>query len=438
MKLKRCFAILTVCSGLFWAVSPAGIAVAQERTAEGFRRYEGKYIELLTDLPDRADVNAELEQLPKAFDAAMPLWCEYFGVKLSEVEDWQAQACIMLEKERFRGAGLIPAGVPEFPYGFQYYDQLFVSEQPSAYYRRHLLIHEGTHWFMSRHFGANAPPWIMEGMAEWFGTHRWNSETQQLELSVVPADKTLVPYWGRVRKIREQLEAGTAPSLEDIMQYDNTAHRSVDAYAWSWAAVVFMVNHPDTKEAFREVLQQPMRPDMTQTRWLFAKLKARWPSIREQWNAFTSDLDYGWSPQGGMLTISNKPTKLAGSSTPITIHSDRSWQASSVYATAGSKIRIRATGSYEVAQLPKPWVCFADGVTLEYYRGQPLGRLMLAISTPRNKPSATQQITILPLATEAVVEMPQTGELHFRVNEASRERSDNQGELTVQIELLEK
>ncbi|MEM7474891.1 MAG: DUF1570 domain-containing protein [Planctomycetota bacterium] len=421
---------------LAFAVSMLFASFEAGLAQDGFRRFEGKYIELITDLPADPEVDLELQELPKAFDAAVPIWCEFFEVSPDDVASWKATACLMLDKQRFRSAGLIPAGVPEFPYGFQYGDQLFVTEQPSAYYRRHLLIHEGTHWFMSRQFGANAPPWIMEGMAEYFGTHRWEYSQGELFAPIIPVQKKEVPYWGRITRIQKDLETGKAPSLEQVMQYDNTAHRRPEAYAWSWAAVVFMLNHPDTREAYLDMLNQPMQPDPIQTRWLFQRLRSRWPAIRESWNAFVSDLEYGWTPEPGMLQVSPQPRKLGSQEIQLTLSTQESWQASGFYVLEGTKLQVRAKGKFRVAETSAPWISTADGVSLEYYRGQPLGRLMLGFAMPRNGTSKTEKLTIVPLGMESETVAPLSGELHFRINESPGALQDNQGDLQIELKLL--
>ena len=47
--------------------------------------------------------------------------------------------------------------------------ELWLHDQPTAYYRRHLLLHEGTHVFMASFLGGCGPGWYMEGTAELFG-----------------------------------------------------------------------------------------------------------------------------------------------------------------------------------------------------------------------------------------------------------------------------
>ena len=105
---------------------------------------EGAVVRLVWDGDGRDDTPLLREAAAqlRAYDAGT---LEVFDVPLRNVEDWHAQAFIMLDRDRFTANGLIPAELPDFPYGFQFGDRMWVSEQPSGYYRRHLLLHEGTH-----------------------------------------------------------------------------------------------------------------------------------------------------------------------------------------------------------------------------------------------------------------------------------------------------
>src|SRR5262245_62756609 len=205
--------------------------------AAGIRRIEGQHLVLYTDLPAAKDV----DELPQVFDAAVPLWCSYFAIEPSKLADWKLVASIMKDRDRFVGAGLYPQRLPDFQFGFNIGSQIWVYEQPSAYYRRHLLLHEGTHAFMLRWLRGAGPPWYMEGMAELLGTHRW--EAGQLTLGIMPARKEDVPYWGRIKIIKDEVAAGRPLSLVDIWRYDAHAHLQVEAYAWCWAASSFLDQH---------------------------------------------------------------------------------------------------------------------------------------------------------------------------------------------------
>lgn len=408
------FALVSICN-------------AEDELPSGFQRIKGKHIDIITDLP----IDDEIRVLPVVFDAAMPRWCKEFSMDLEDVADWHVEAFVMLRRDEFQKAGFIPSKLPPFPYGFQYGNQLWVIEQPSPYYRRHLLLHEGTHWFMNRKYGNYGPPWLMEGTAEWLGTHRWDGKT--LTMGIIPKTKSEVEYWGRISLIQQQLVDGVAPSLEEILRYDNKAHQNVEAYAWSWAAVIFLKNHPDTSKVFAELLKQKMTDDQTLTRWLFRKLQAQWPQIRREWNAMLTELEYGYDPSRGMLAMSRLPKAIGNDEIALELAADRSWQTAGVKLAEGDTVTIQGAGEYAVCDTPKPWLCQPPGVTLDYYRGEPLGKLMMTLAVAHDKEQFSQPIEIISVGDQLKYTAKQAGELHFRVNESSGGLSDNSGTLTVTI-----
>ncbi len=414
----------------WWLGAASLLGQSTNSSLAGFQRISGKYVDVITDLP----LDDELRQLPAVFDAAMPIWCEVFDVQPAETGDWRGQVYIMLERKRFQQAGLIPDHLPDFPYGFQYGNQMWVSEQPSAYYRRHLMLHEGTHWFMNRKYGRNGPPWLMEGMAEWLGTHRWHPATQTLDMGIVPEDKRKFPFWGRISMIQEQLSNQVAPSLETILRYDDSAHRHVDAYAWSWAAVLFLQNHPETRETFQELLKRPMRSDKTLTRWLYGRLRDDWPFLRQSWTAMISDLEYGFDPARSLVSVTRTPRRLGEQTVTLELETDRGWQPSGIYVEQGDRITVAAEGSFTVGQSSGAWTCYADGVTLEYHHGQPLGKLMLGVLSPMSpEPAFSQTVKTLPIGARRELAAAASGELHFRINETSGDLHDNEGRLTIRL-----
>lgn len=401
--------------------------MAAEDLPEGFQRVKGKYVDVITDLP----LDAEIRSLPSVFDAAMPRWCEEFDMDLSDVADWHVEAFVMLRRDQFKKAGFIPSKLPEFPYGFQFGNQVWVVEQPSPYYRRHLLLHEGTHWFMNRKYGDHGPPWLMEGTAEWLGTHRWDG--QKLMMGIIPKTKTDVEYWGRISLIQQQLADGVAPSLEEVLRYDSRAHQNVEAYAWSWAAVIFLKNHPATSKAFAELLKQKMTSDQTLTRWLFRKLQSQWPQIRREWSGMLTELEYGYDPRHGMLAISRAAKPIGDTPIAFELAADHSWQTPGVKIAAGDTVVIQGNGQFSVCDQPKPWLCHAAGVTLEYYRGEPLGKLMMTVAGPQEKEQFSQPIEVVAVGDQLEFTAAQAGELHFRINESSGGLGDNSGTITVTI-----
>ena len=426
----RLFQVLLRTLCLFLLLTTGSYIAAQQAgeadLAAGFNRISkgGQHLTVITDLP----VDAELESLPALFDKAMPVWCERFMVDTKLAEDWRPTLYLMLDRNRFKQAGLIPKEVPEFPYGWQYGDQMWVVEQPSTYYRRHLVLHEGTHWFMFRKYGFYDTPWLTEGVAEFFGTHRWQGSA--LSMGIIPSNREEVPFWGRIKLVRDQCADGLAPSIEEILCYNNTAHQRVDAYAWSWALTIFLMNHPDTEKVFEALLRQPAMNSREVDRWLRSRLTGKLPRIRAAWRAFVSEMDYGYTTNHGMLQLTDKPESLK-EEVKLSVQANQSWQASGRMVQAQQTVHISANGQFSVADQPKPWKCTPAGVTLEYYRGQPLGKLMMVVMQPEQEEIATELIDSIPVGDELDYQATSSGEIFFRINESAGSLADNSGVLHI-------
>ena len=397
--------------------------------AAGIRKVEGKQLVLYTDLPKAAEV----DELPQVFDAAMPLWCAYFGVPPARTAEWKLAGCVMQDKERFLRCGLLPADLPPFLHGFSRGSQLWLYEQPSGYYRRHLLLHEGTHAFMARWLGGAGPPWYMEGIAELLATHRWQGG--QLTLEVMPRSKEEMPYWGRIKLVKDENAAGRGMTLEQIMRYDSRAHRRNEPYAWCWAAAVFLDQHPLTQAAFRELKGNVQDQSLGFSQRLVEKLKPHWPEIVEDWQLFVHDCDYGYDIARAAVVRKPAATLPADGGT-VTIAADRGWQSTGLRLEAGKTYTLTAAGRYAVGKVPKPWICEPAGVTIRYYHGQPLGKLLAALSDLVGEPTTTPLAQPQPIGMGGELSPGRTGTLYLKINEAASGLADNSGTLEVMVRAM--
>lgn len=125
----------------------------QSACGQELRVVEGRYVRLISDVTESALAQNALQEgrppatnrLPvnlledwvRAFDAAVPQWCQFWQVPLERVDRWRVTMYVMGDKERFRREGLIPAAVPDFPHGYQWGDSAWVVLQPGDYYTRH-------------------------------------------------------------------------------------------------------------------------------------------------------------------------------------------------------------------------------------------------------------------------------------------------------------
>lgn len=396
----------------------------------GLRVLSGKHITLITDSRDRADI----DEFPKVFELAIDQWCQYFRKDRELAADWKVFACVMVDKERFRRAGLFPEELPPFPAGFQSGDWLWLYVQPEGdYYTRHLLLHEGTHAFMQKFLGGLGAPWYAEGMAELLALHRW--ENDQLTIGHLPTTTDEVPWWGRVRLIREDRDGGRGLSMNEVMQLPTEAFRNVNSYGWAWAACMFLDGHPDTAAIFRSLpARLPLRPEELNRIVVQEMARAGLESddLEFQWQAMIDEFDYGHDVPRG-IPVSGKVDRL-GDTLTMTLATDHSWQLTGVELKAGQSVKLDCQGRFTVKSADTNWISGPAGVTIEYYRGRPLGEVVAAIRVHRTgEGEPLSRFEPIPVGDGGVVSFDKPGELCLRINEAPRGMSDNQGELTVTI-----
>ncbi|MEX2175664.1 MAG: hypothetical protein WD872_14970 [Pirellulaceae bacterium] len=391
----------------------------------GIRKLAGKHITIYTDLPV-----GEVDELPAVFDAAVPLWCEYFGVDLAKIAQWKTYGHMMRDKERFVGTGLYLESLPEFPHGYSQGSQLWLYDQPSGYYRRHLLLHEGTHCFMFRWLGGAGPPWYMEGIAELLATHRWHAG--KLALAVMPRTRDEVPYWGRVKIIRDDWAAGRGLSLTDVMHYDAQAHLRNEPYGWCWGAAAFLDQHPLTQAAFRQLKEGAADRTIDFSKRFQERLKPHWNQIAEDWQLFVTQCDYGYDV--ARAAVVHRPVApLPAGGAKVTLDTARGWQSSGYRLEGGKTYEISATGRYEVAGGANPWPCEAGGITLRYHEGQPLGMLLAATKGGSRASAVSPLINAYPVGLSSELTPDSSGPLYLRINEGANGLGDNRGTLEVEI-----
>lgn len=393
----------------------------------GIRKLTGKHLILYTDVPETV---ADVKNLPAVFDAAVLQWAKYFEVDPTKLADWKLVGCIMQTQERFQGAGLYTNDLPDFPNGFQKGSQFWLYDQPSDYYRRHLMLHEGTHAFMSHWLGGAGPPWYSEGMAEMLGTHQWDGE--RLTLGYNPPDKTQVPYWGRVKIVRDEFAANRGMTLFDIFRYDAQAHLKNEAYGWCWAATAFLNAHPKTRELFQGLRSNTQDRSIEFSKKFHESLKTDWPQIAEDWQLYVINLDYGYDVARA-ATVRKPGLPLTDSAT-VNVAADHYWQSTGMQLEAGKTYEITATGRYSLAKEPQPWWCEPNGITIEYHQRLPLGILLAAVSDPQAGDSG-----ITPLASPEVIGLSgritpkKSGTLYLCLNDSPAKLGDNEGSATVVI-----
>ncbi|MCC9606599.1 hypothetical protein LOC68_17055 [Blastopirellula sp. JC732] len=400
-------------------IDPATLA------ANGLRQIKGKHLTLITDLP----TSPEVDELPTVFDAAFPLWCEYFNVDPVKFANWHTKGCLMSREEPFVAAGMLPNDLPKFLHGYARGDAFWLREQPSPQYRRHLLLHEGTHSFMERMFGGGGPPWYSEGIAEYFGTHYWRDG--KLTIGVVPASKEEMPMWGRIKIIKEDFAARQGKTLDDVMNYALDAHLQTSPYGWCWGAVTYLETDPRTHDEFRK-LQEYVRLGYDMNRRFQESLADQWPEINEGWQMFVANADYGYDFTRNRIAYApGKP--IAGDTATAVIQTNQGWQSTGILLEAGKTYEIAARGRYLLQQNPD-WPCEPNGVTLHYFNERPLGQLLCGLRPDDWKGPGASPLTISEtVGTQRTLTPPLTATLYMKVNDNPGQLADNVGEIEIAV-----
>jgi hypothetical protein len=331
-------------------------------------------VTLVTDLP----AAPAIDQLPDVFDQAIPLWCEYFHVPRERLQNWRVRAYLMSEPERFRAGGLLPSELPPFLHGFQRGQELWLNEQPSDYYRRHLLLHEGTHAFMNTILGSRVQPgWYFEGVAELLATHEL--QDGRLRLNVIPRNRDAVPEWGRIGLIRQAVAAGRARSLDDVRQLGGRDFRTVEAYAWSWAVAAFLDGHPAWRDTYRS-WPTALTGNLSAFEHTVTQALRAQPSEHREiaWQLFLQHLDYGYHVAEDQ--IHRRPTADLVQPQVVTVDAGAGWQSSGWILHAGQRYQLESSGRFLLDRNDRRWSAEAGGVTIRYHAGRPLGGLEMIAS----------------------------------------------------------
>lgn len=403
---------------------PVPIQLDAERIeAQGITAVSGQHLTLYSDLRDEP----RCRDLVAAFDAAVPQWGKFFGIPIEKLQPWHLIGFVVEDRERFKAAGLWPGDLPEFPAGYNLGHHLWIFPQAGNYYTRHLLLHEGTHAVMQWYLGGSGPPWYSEGMAEWLALHRWSEG--KLELNARVADRDQVDYWGRPKLIRKALEAGRRLRLDELFDFPNSAFRNVESYAWAWAGCEFLARHPLSAKAFAQLPKTANETTPAFSRDFKRKLRSDWDRLELDWQQFIDELDYGIVAD--RLAIRPADVSTAETGWQLRLATDWGWQDSGIKVAAGDQKQIEARGRFVVRAGEPAWPCEANGITLEYYRGRPLGELQVAVLP--DEPKFNGVLVPLPVGTSSELTFDRAGTLLFRINESPVRLEDNKGELEIRV-----
>jgi hypothetical protein len=400
----------------------------------GIRCFESKRLKLYTDIDPQVAAT-----LPAVVDRAYEALEKYFGALPPDRArtEFQMTGYLIGDDALFRDAGLIPGDLPRFEHGRHRRNEFWMREQRYDYYRRHLLIHEATHCFMTFMPDVEAPVWYMEGMAECFGTHRI-AKDGTIEFRVMPTSPEEFAGSGRITVIRDDYASGKARTVTEILDLRPDEFLQTDQYAWSWGLCTFLDKHPRYQERFRKMgghLQRNAFPTEFQRAF---NLDTR--DLATEWTLFAQNLQYGYDVARAAIDF-QAGTELSASQSrgEIEIKADRGWQSSTVLMREGDKYAISATGRFELAQEPKPWISGPQGISFRYFGGKPLGLLLGCLRTESGESGGAEDsmLRVYPIGRGGTFTAPVSGTMYLRINDEWSSLNDNNGSVTVEIRTVD-
>jgi hypothetical protein len=405
-------------------------ALAARARRAGLRVIESDRLVLVTDRPPRDGDG--VEQLPAVFDQAFNDWCDHYGIAAESLPDWRACGCLVVDRGRFRDAGLLPPTIPDFANGFCADNVFWLHDQSNPAYRRHLLLHEGVHAFTLTVRGLATPVWYTEGIAEFLATHRLDSGTDGpvFVATPIPAQATDVEQLGRIEEIRELRAQGRMPSLAEVLATPPGDHRSLSDYAASWAAVVLFREHPTYADSFATIERGPLSTDFND------RLAAMAGFQREQagrdFDALTDEIDYGFDLMKSAIDWS--PGRVVEAPTRAEVAAGRGWQNVTVSLASGRRYELRATGRCALGRVGDVTVeTEPDGISLDWYRGRPRGKLLAAQWVESPPDGGRPRFVVLGDGASATITAMTDGPLFFKLNEPPGDLADDAGSLAVEI-----
>jgi hypothetical protein len=428
------------------AIDAASVdALAASARRAGLRVIEGDHLVLATDRPSRAGDG--VEDLPRIFDEAWAAWCEHYALDPAVHREWQAFGCLVVDRERFRTAGLLPKTIPDFANGYCHGHRFWMADQSNPAYRRHLLLHEGVHAFTHTLRSLDTPPWYTEGIAECLATHRLDDQKHQDDhtgttgrfvSTPLPLRAADVEQLGRIEKIRALRSAGECPGLADIFATPGTNHRDLSAYAGSWAAVAMLSRHPRHTTAFTAAERGPLDQNFNQR--LMDATGWDGDQAARDFDAFTDEIDYGYDFTRSGIDWTPAPGRPLDSRQTISVAADRGWQNSGWSLRKGARYSLQATGRCTIGFLesttsepPVRLESEADGISLRWYRGRPLGRLLAAQWLEKPDDGGRPRFVVLATGADDEFTAAADGVVFCKLNDPPGELADNDGQLTVAI-----
>jgi len=246
----------------------------------------------------------------------------------------------------------------------------------------------------------------------------------------IPAQSADVEQLGRIEEIRELRQQGRMPSLAEVLATPPGGHRSLSDYAASWAAVVLFSQHPAYDNSFTTIERGSLGPDFNDR--LSTMPGFHGEQAGRDFDALTDEIDYGFDFTKSAIDWS--PGRVVEAAARVEVAAGRGWQNLGVTLEAGRRYELHATGRCTLGRIGDVMVeTEPGGISLDWYRGRPLGRLLAAQWVESPADGGRPRFVVLGEGDSATITATTDGPLSLKLNEPPGDLADDAGAIVVEI-----
>ena len=397
-------------------------------TEAGIHRLESRRLILLTDRPPES-VKHLLPLADAIFDF-LTIECGPLNLA-ADGSDFQVTGCLIDDVKRFYAAQLMPPQNVELNHGRQQGYRFWMRHQADDYYQRHLLLHEFTHCYMHSDQQQPEPPpnWFLEGAAEVFATHQIDRD--ETRFAVLPEEWTGFEGWGRISEIArhigppvsEKFSVRPIPTIQDIQNPQSSLARDDGRYAFWWALCWMLRHHPDSAELWTSLCRSRDSGDLSVI--LNDARNQSGGRLEQDWLLFADAVCEGFEPNHSFARHRGE----SATDFQMILDADAGWQDSGWEFGKGDQCRVDCSGECVLATTSIPWVSEPQGITIEWYRGRPIGEVVAVLVDSDGRTISHR----VPIGRSRVIQIPRSGRLWLQVNDSESSRHDNSGGYRVSI-----
>lgn len=177
------------------------------------------------------------------------------------------RVCFHHNPEKFYEVTGMPEGVGGF---FRFVPPLelqFYFDRLDTDWTMNVMFHEANHyllWLVDPHF--RYPPWLNEGLAEYYGASVWNEKTKKLDVGGL--------LEGRVAQVQQDILGDKWVTLDELTTQPHPI--GGEYYGWAWTFVHFMLNSKYEKPFRKFVTGLPKDGSLKTTRESFGEWSMKW------------------------------------------------------------------------------------------------------------------------------------------------------------------